>query len=328
MDILATGASGFLGGHVVEALVEDGHSVTVLARETSDLSAVRHLDLDIHYGDLTDVESIEKAAEGKEAMVHCAGAVKHVAPYSFLHDVNVKGTKNMVIAASRTGVQRIVHASSLGVRGLGSGGNPDNYRDIKDKYCRSKAEAEVVLFSECEARGIEAVALRPGVIYGPRDFTASYHWFRMVDNGETYLIGDGTNPFPLIYIEDLKEVFVRTLKRDEVSGQAFDLDGEDRASLKRVLELIADELNKDIDPRQINYYLALLMAYISEFRTRLSGYEKNATISKFVVRLFGRGRNYEIDCSKAEEMLDFDGGTPLEEGIKTTAEWYRSIRKD
>ncbi len=314
-----------MGGHVVEALVEKGHTVTLLARETSDLSAVEHLGLDVHYGDLNDVDSIEKAAKGKETMVHCAGAVKHVTPYSFLHDVNVKGTRNMVIAASRTGVQRIVHASSLGVRGFGSNGGPENYRNIKDKYCRSKAEAELVLFSECESRDIEAVALRPGVIYGPRDFTASYHWFKMVDNGGTYLIGDGTSPFPLIYIEDLKDVFVEALERD-VSGEAFDLDGENTASLKRVLELIANELDKEIDPREINYYLALLMAYISEFRARLSGYEKEAGISKFVVRLFGSGGNKRVDCSKAEEMLGFDGGTPLEEGIRATAEWYKNTR--
>lgn len=320
MRVLITGASGFLGGHVLEATKAAGHETVVLARRTSNLSYVKDSIDEIRYGAIEDLGSVREAMKGIDAVIHCAGAVRHVAPYRELYTTNVTGTRNVTVAAAEGGAGKIIYASSMGVMGLLPDEN-DGGR-IRDKYCRSKAEAEKAFFDACKKYGIEGVALRPGVIYGPRDFTAAYHWFRMAEEGEIFLIGDGNARFPLVYIDDLVRAFMEALKRDDLSGEKIPIQGDEEATLGRVMQLVCEEMGIDFRPRYINYATALSMARLSEFRSFLTGYRKPARLSTFVVRLFG------ID----HPPLKFDYGkyglrfsTPLKEGISRTAEWYRSL---
>jgi len=325
MRVLVTGGSGFLGGHVAERLSTDGYDVSVLARKTSNLSGIAHVDFDLVYGDITSPESLESVLRGVDIVCHCAGAVRHVVPYKELYEVNVRGTVNLARAAIRNGVRKIVYASSLGVMGLkGENSSGERPGKISDRYCRSKAEAETALFSVCSQTDMDVIAMRPGVIYGPRDFTAAYHWFKMVDEGNPVMIGDGTTTFPLIYIDDLTEAFMIAVERDLGSG-AFDLSGEDKATLRKVLDLVAREMDVEVEPRMINYHLALLIAYLMEVKCALTGYIQPPSISTFVVRLFGR--DHQMDRSGMRETLGLRATTTLEEGIGRTAEWYRSLDK-
>ncbi|MDH7508852.1 MAG: NAD-dependent epimerase/dehydratase family protein [Methanomassiliicoccales archaeon] len=330
MTSLVTGASGFLGSHVVEKLCQRGEHVKILARKTSNLSAVRHLPVEVVYGDLHNVDSIMTAVADVDTIFHCAGSVKHIAPYGELYETNVMGTKNITIAAAKNGVKRIVYASSLGVYGtrgeIGNDGSKElNPSKIKDNYCRSKAEAEIVFFKKCAELNIEGVALRPGVIYGPRDYTASYYWFKAVDEGETAIVGDGNARFPLIYVADLVEAFVNASERSGISGNAYDLDGPDRATLKRIYDLIAKELGKIPDYRYYSYTFSMFFAKLNQLKVRLTGDDRSVVISPFVVRLFGTDQP-KPDCRRAQEDLGFAPKTSLEEGIKKTAEWYKGVR--
>lgn len=331
MTSLVTGASGFLGGHVAEQLCQRGEQVRVLARKTSNLSAIKHLPIEIVYGDLSKIESIISAATGVDTVFHCAGSVKHVAPYSQLYDANVIGTKNVTIAAAKAGVKRIVYASSLGVYG------PDGHivndatkmikPSIKENYCRSKVEAEILFFQKCSELNIEGVALRPGVIYGPRDYTASYHWFKAVDENHVALVGNGTARFPLVYITDLVEVFINASERSGLSGNAYNLDGPGDATLKRIYDLIAKELGKNPDYRYYHYTISMLAAKFNQLKAAITGNDGNTLISTLVVELFGKDHP-KPDCQKAKEDLGFLPKTGLEEGIRKTAEWYRNRKMD
>lgn len=317
MKLLVTGASGFLGGHVVEALHREGHEIIVLARKTSNLSAVKKSIDEVRFGDLTDRESIVEASKDAEMVFHCAGAVKMVAPYKELNKINVEGTLNLMRAIAESGVERIIYASSLGVHGMRNGEGL-----LKDKYCRSKAEAERVFFDECSKSGIEGVALRPGVIYGPRDFNASYPMFKHAEGGEVMLVGGGNTRFPLIYIEDLVEVFLKAMKKEEASGQSFDLSGED-VTQRRMFQLICDELGIEFSPVSVSYGRAMMTARLSELKSALKGYKGDIVISKFIVQLYGL--DHSTDISRAKEYLGFAPFTSLEEGVRKTASWYRSL---
>lgn len=322
MRVLITGASGFLGGHVLEATKAAGHETVVFARKTSNLSSVINSIDEIRYGTIEDLESVRNAMKGIDAVMHCAGAVRHVAPYRELYMTNVIGTRNVTLAAAESGVEKIVYASSMGVMGL----LPDESegRRIRDKYCRSKAEAEKVFFDVCEKYGMEGVALRPGVIYGPRDYTAAYHWFRMAEEGNIFLIGDGNARFPLVYIDDLVKAFMEALKRSDLSGEKIPIQGEEEATLGKVMRLICDELGVDFKPRYLSYTAAITATRFNEFKAFLTGYRKPVHLSTFVVKLFG------ID----HPPVQFDYGkyglrfsTPLKDGISKTAEWYKSLKK-
>lgn len=328
MTSLVTGASGFLGGHIVEALCSRGEKVVILARKTSNVSAIKDLPIEIRYGDLRDLESVKQAAKGVDHIYHCAGAVRYVVPYDELYKANVLSTENVVIAGAQAGVGRIVHASSLGVTGPEGRVSLENTgaysASQSDKYCKSKTEAEIMFFKECAKEGIEGVALRPGVIYGPRDNTASIHWFRIVDSGKVVYIGDGLTRFPLIYIDDLTKVFLVAGEKKGIEGCAYNLDGPEEVSLRSIYEQISKELGKNITPAFVTYHFSHLVARLSEFRTALGGYKKEPGLSKFVVELFGKDHE-KIECAKAKEDLGFKPVTGLAEGVRRTAEWYRSL---
>jgi len=317
LRLLVTGASGFLGGHVVEAFQKQGHEITVMARRTSDLSAVKESIDEIQYGDMTDLDSMVEASKGVDAILHCAGLVKMVVPYRQLRETNVEGTRKLVRAAAENGVERVIYASSLGVHGMeGDGKKP------REKYCRSKAEAEEAFFDECSKGGVDGVALRPGVIYGPRDYTASYPMFRMMEEGNVYLIGDGNTRFPLIYIDDLVDMFLESLRSKRAPGMSFDLTGEE-ATPGRVFGIIADSLGVDFNPRSVSYKMAMKAAKWGELKAALTGYRGNVDISRFVVQLYGL--DHQVDSDEAREVLGFEPSVGLKEGLLRTAEWYRSI---
>jgi len=330
MTSLVTGATGFLGSHVAERLCQQGEHVKILVRKTSNLSAIKHLPIDITYGDILDVDSIIKAAAGVDTIFHCAGSVEHIARYNKLYETNVVGTKNITTAAAKNGVKRIVYASSLGVYGMNGERGNDGSKElkpskIKDNYCRSKAEAEKIFFQKCAELNIEGVALRPGVIYGPRDYTASYYWFKAVDEDETALVGDGTARFPLIYVLDLVDVFIDASQRSGISGNAYDLDGPDTASLKRIYDLIARELGKNPNYRYYSYPVSMFFARLNRLKVALTGNARDVTVSPFVVRLFGIDQP-KPNCRKSQEDLGFSPRTKLEEGIAKTAEWYKKLK--
>lgn len=302
--------------------------MVVLARKTSNISAVRHLPIEVRYGDLTDLASVKEAARDVDRIYHCAGAVRYVVPYEELYSANVRTTKNVVAAAAEAGAGMIVHASSQGVsgpQGLIDPNDDSGYSaSLKEKYCRSKTEAEIEFFRDCAKSGIMGVALRPGVIYGPRDRIASLYWFRTVESGKVAFIGDGNSAFPLVYIDDLVKAFLAAGKKEGVAGKAYILDGPERVTLRMVYEEIAENLNKDILPSYVTYRFAHAFARLAELRSALGGYRKEPGLSRFVVELFGKD-HARPDISLARKELGFDPSTGLEEGIRRTTEWYRQL---
>jgi len=317
LRLLVTGASGFLGGHVVEAFKKQGHEIAVMARRTSDLSAVEECIDEVRYGDMTDLDSMIKASREVDAILHCAGSVKMVVPYRQLRETNVEGTRKLVRAAAENGVERVIYTSSLGVHGMEGNG-----KKSKEKYCRSKAEAEEAFFDECSKGGVEGVALRPGVIYGPRDHTASYHMFRMTEKGNVFLIGDGNTRFPLIYIDNLVDMFLESLRSKRAPGRSFDLTGEE-ATPRRVFGIIANSLGVDFNPKSVSYKMAMKEAKWGELKAALTGYRGNVGISRFIVQLYGL--DHQVDSDEARDILGFEPSMGLKEGLLRTAEWYRSI---
>jgi nucleoside-diphosphate-sugar epimerase len=331
MTSLVTGASGFLGGHVVEELCRRGENVVVFARKTSDLSAVKHLPIEVRYGELRDVDSMKGIMDDVDMVFNCAGSVRFHQAYDKIHDINVVGTERLVAAAADAEVEKVVHTSSIAALGpdgiVDSDSVETNRPDIKSVYSRSKTEAEAAFFKRCAERGIKGSALRPGVIYGPRDMTAAYYWFNLVDAGEGMVVGDGTTRFPLIYVDDVVEAFMTAAEREGAVGRTYNLDGPERASIKRIYDLISNEFGKEPRYRSVSYRSAMFAAKMSEFKAALGGYKNEPRYSTFVIFLFGKDHE-KPDCSNAVADLGFQPKIGLDEGIKRTAIWYRTLKAD
>ena len=177
MKYLVTGATGLLGNNIVRQLLESGGQVRVLSRSSSDKRPFAGLDVEQRIGDVTDADSVQKAVEGVDAVIHSAGHVQ--IGWSQLKEhqsANVEGTK-VIAAAVRTAGVRLVHVSSVNALGLGRLDNPATEETalpgaILCPYVVTKRAGEVAVQKEI-AQGLSAVIVYPGFMLGPWDWKPS-----------------------------------------------------------------------------------------------------------------------------------------------------------
>jgi len=225
VKVLVTGASGFLGGHVVERLSARGDKVRALVRRTSNTKLLEKLaGVELFEGSVEQASRVREAVDGVDAIVHCAGIVKARTSDEFF-TINVGGTSNLVDAARKLGskLKRLVHVSSLEAAGPSEDGEPvavDQENPVT-AYGRSKLAAEKVVLA---AKGDIAVTiLRPGAIYGPRDGEI-LEMFKSIQRGLLPLVGDGSAKGVWIYATDCAEACVRAILADVPSGRVYFVD--------------------------------------------------------------------------------------------------------
>ncbi len=174
MKALVTGATGFVGAHVVRALLADGHSVRALHRRSSRLDALAGLSYESALGDVTDLDSLRAASEGCDWVFHVAAVADYWrADRARMMDVNVEGTRRVLQAARETGVQRVVFTSSAAAVGFlndrpANEADPFNLQPDRFPYGYSKSLAEAVVAEAVQA-GQEVVTVNPVVVMGPGD---------------------------------------------------------------------------------------------------------------------------------------------------------------
>ena len=216
--VLVTGASGFVGSHVVPALIDAGHDVVALVgSEASGALVERRLEpaqrasLTTRLGDVTDLASLPPALDGVEAIVHLAAIPRDWDGGASLRLVNTEGTRNVVRAATDAGVRRFVHLGALGVAD-----EPDLH------YASSKAKAMALV----RASGLDWTILSPSLLFGPRDgFFNILAGLVRLSPGVTPITGRGEARFQPLAIEDLARIVVRVLADPSTAGTEYLLGG-------------------------------------------------------------------------------------------------------
>ena len=174
---LVTGASGLLGSHIVEQLVAAGEPVRALVRPTSDTRLLDEWGVEKAVGDVTDAESLLRAAKGVRRIYHVAAKVGDWGPWRQFVAVTIDGTRNALAAARAAGVERFLHVSSISAYG-----HPDGAGMVLDEsaplgvnlhrwsyYSRAKVEAEKLVWAAHEAGEVPVTVVKPSWLYGPRD---------------------------------------------------------------------------------------------------------------------------------------------------------------
>jgi len=222
MKVLVTGASGFLGSHIAEQFAAGGHEVRLLLRPTSS-RAFLQFPYEVTTGDVTDPESLTRAAAGLDAIVHAAGLIKARNEMQF-DAVNTRGTQNLIAAvdAAAPEIKRFVYISSLAAHGPSEGGSP---RPLEaparplTAYGRTKLAGEnLTRVSRLRDR---AVIFRMPVIYGPRD-AALLPFFRLARLRLAPLLMGGHNRISILYVEDAARAVVQaTTAEAQVAGKTY-----------------------------------------------------------------------------------------------------------
>ena len=224
--ILVTGGTGFVGGHVVRRLRQEGLPVRAVVRTPSRAGKLRDLGVDIFVGDIADPESLEAAAKGCERVIHLVGIIQEGKGFTF-RSVHVEGTANVLAAAKKAGVRQFFLQSALGTR-----------EDARSAYHRTKWEAEELV----RASGIPWTVLRPSLIYGAGDaFTTRLS--EMIRLSPVLpVIGSGRSKVQPIYIDDVASCIAKAVQGDGFMNRPYEIGGPEQLTYEQVTRAIADAL--------------------------------------------------------------------------------------
>jgi nucleoside-diphosphate-sugar epimerase len=218
MRTLVTGATGFVGSHLAEALRRRGDEVTALARSASKAAALQPLGVRVVAGDLHDRAALLRAVEGQDVVYHVAGIVAARSEADFLA-ANRDGTRNLAEAAEQAGVGRFVLVSSMAAAGPTIKGRPlrgDETPSPVTQYGRSKLAAEAVV----TASRLLWTILRPPMVYGPRDQEV-LKVFRLARYGLAPVLGDGSQELSAVHGADLADALVAAGSADAAVRRTY-----------------------------------------------------------------------------------------------------------
>jgi len=320
--ILVTGGTGFTGGHLCKRLIEDGYPVRALVRDETHCAHLRQLGAETIPGDLRDRPMVERAIEGTDTVYHIAALFrKENVTRKEMWETNVEGTRNMLDASIKAGVQRFIHCSTVGVHGdiKNPPANEETAYSPEDHYQESKAEGERVALQYTAMGLLPVVIFRPAGIYGPGDLRF-LKLFKAISNKTFVMLGSGEIFYQMIYIGDLIDGIVLCGTKKEAIGNLYILTGEAPVTLNNLVQLVAQILGTRHTRLRFPVGPVYLAAFLCELLFKPLGI--NPPLYRRRVDFFRKNRSFDI--TKAKRELGFEPKTQLKTGLKLTAEWYRS----
>lgn len=315
--ILVTGGGGFLGEHLVEALVKRGDAVRTFNRSPApegQPAGVEHL-----RGDVRDRAAVETAVADVQAVFHLVSNFRSAASDADAHDINVQGTVNVLESARSAGVERVVHCSTIGVHGsvLEVPANEETAFNPGDAYQSTKLEAEQWVWQFHRESGLPVSVVRPISLIGPRD-RRMLKLFRMIKRGRFVMLGEGSANFQPAYVDDVVQGFLLCMERDEAVGEAFIVGGEEYLPLRDLVVEIAGLLG--VPPPR----LRLPMAPVSWAATLCEAIFPPLGVEPPLhhrrLSFYRNQRAFSI--AKAQRLLGFEPRVGLRDGLTRTIRWY------
>lgn len=318
--VLLTGANGFLGSHIADALMREGYKLKAMVRKTSNLQWLEGKPAERVYAELNDPGSLRAALEGVDAVIHNAGVVSASGRYHYYYH-NTEGTRNLLDAVrdAAGGITRFVYVSSQAAGGPTESATPRTENDPDcpiTPYGHSKllAEAQVRKFGD----SFPVTIIRPPALYGPRD-TAWLPLFHLITKGWLPLIGK-QRELTLTHGQDVALQVLLQLEKPEAVGEIFHAAPFPPTTYEEFGDTAGDILGsspKKLVVRDfwIRYLYPLVYPLLPLFGVA-PPFRKDKLPDVFAPR-------WTISGDKAKELLGFEGIMPLQAGLGQTIEWYR-----
>jgi NADH dehydrogenase len=277
--ILVTGAAGFVGGYVLQALRADGHEVRALVRDPRQGARLQAWGCEVAVGDLTKPETIHPAVAGCETIVHLV-AIRQGSPEEFQR-IMVEGTRTLLAAAQETGVGRFLHMSALGTS--------EQTKDLVPYY-GAKWQMEL----DVQAAGIPYVVFRPSFVFAADGGILPTFAKLARIAPVTPIIGKGTNRIQPIWADDVAAYYARAVTLDDATGRIFELGGPDVVTWNEFWERL--KAARGIRRPSIHVPVGLMKvnALVTE---RLPG---NIPLTRDLLKMLEAGDNVVTDTSAVD----------------------------
>jgi len=322
MITLVTGASGFLGSHVARQVAARGERVRVLLRPGSQTRAIEGLAVERMAGDLRDAASLVRALEGVSRVYHLAADYRLWArdPQE-IYESNVTGTRNLLEAARRAGVERFIYTSTVATVAVPRAGSLPNegssagLDEMIGHYKRSKFLAEQEA-QRAAADGMPVVIVNPTTPVGPGDWKPTPTGRILLDFLNGHMPGYVDTGLNVVAVEDAAAGHLLAAERGQV-GQRYILGGRNM-TLKEILDVLSGISGRPAPRLRLPHAVALFAGYADTLVSRLLS--RVPLIPLEGVRM-ARHKMF-VDCSKAPRELGFTAG-PVERALERAVRWYQ-----
>lgn len=299
---LVTGATGFIGGRLVGALLKAGEPVRALVRDPDRARRLLDPRVELCTGDLTQPATLAAAVSGCARVYHAAAVVSFSGPRARFEQVNVAGTRHLLAACRAAGVRRLLHVSSVAAAGPAT--TPRVEDDLpapqSDAYAQTKALQEQAVLAAGRA-GLDVVVVRPSMVFGPGDRGGINTVARLARRGRLKAwLGTGENWFNCVFVDDLVDGMRRAMDAGQ-PGRIYHLGGED-CTLRQLMTLLCDLTGHPAPRRGIPLPLLYGAAVADETLARLSG--RPARLSWSTVHHYLR-RHWRLSSERACRELGY-----------------------
>ncbi len=320
MKVFVTGATGFIGSHVVQLLLEQGHQVRALVRPNAVIHNPVVEQAEAVTADLADTDALGRGCAGVDAVVHCAAQVGVTDREEDIHRINVDGTLNLITAAAEANVRRMIHLSSCGVFGPVTVDLADSKTplDPRNAYARSKAEIEKRARALSERLGLPLAIVRPPWTYGPGDLR-TLGLFRAIAKGWPLPWKTTVRTHP-VHVRDFCRGILACLEAFPVpAGRTYILAGPSPVSVEALVARMSDALGCK-PPKHVSPRLMIGVATVADAIGER--FDLTLPLTRRRLHFF----TYENAFSIAEAQEDF-GYLPTEDlsaGLRETVADYRA----
>ncbi len=322
MKVVVTGANGFLGSWLTKELVAKGYDVHILARPTSDLSDLKNLSYKTLYGDVTDPFSLEKAFEGASGIFHLAGVVAYRhEERALMEKVNVQGTANVIAAAEKMKVRKLLHLSS--VVAIGASKSPNKILDENSRYeisnlnlgyFETKRRSEQLVKAASDRSAFDAIIVNPSTIYGAGDAKKGSRSVQVK-------VAQARFPFytpggaSIVGVEDVIDGIMKAWDKGR-SGERYILSHENW-TVRELFSAIAEEAGVEAPKHMLPSFVLHSVGFIGDTLRPLGVKGPITRENAWTSTMF-----HWFDNSKARRELGFNP-RPAREAIHKSVEWMK-----
>lgn len=322
MEVLVTGATGFLAHNLIPTLQDHGHTLRALVLPSEDSTWLRQRSVTVYAGDVRDPQTLVEPMKSADAVIHMAALMAMWRPMQVHYAVHVTGTENVCRAALAARVSRVVHLSSAITYTPGKG---EPIREdfpqepLHEPHAVTKALGDKLVQRMIAEQGLPAVIIRPEAMFGPND---RINFRRLADRlraGKGIIIGSGKNAVPFVYVSDVVHGLLLALEHPHAVGQAYNITNDETMTEEEFLGAIAAEVGGQPPRVRVPYWALYSTAYVAEWIASVTKTEP--LVTRHGVQMFGSHNPLSID--KARSELGYEPRVSLREGIHLAGEWYR-----